>query len=135
MFILNVHPVSLHELSSATPRRAGRRLSHESAGTAGAGPLLEARAEIRAIISPRVSRNRVKREPEAATAYCPTYANFGIKTECAERKEGHKPSPAQGMLHSVWGRAKPDPGVVRAAVPASSFPQKHSLAQERPASL
>jgi hypothetical protein len=71
MFI-NVHPVSVHELSSATPRRADRRLSNESAGAAGARPLLEATAEIRAIISPRLGRNRVKREPEAAATHGPS---------------------------------------------------------------
>jgi hypothetical protein len=50
-------------------------------------------------------------------------------------KHVEEPSPAQGMLHSVWGMAKPDPGVDKDAVPPSLFPQKHSLAQERPASL
>jgi hypothetical protein len=46
-----------------------------------------------------------------------------------------EPSPAQGMLHSVWGRANPEPGTFKLAVPPSSFPQKHSLPHDSPASL
>jgi hypothetical protein len=65
----------------------------------------------------------------------PADTKLNVSFTTKRGKQADEPSPAQGMLHSVWGMANPDPGMDKDAVPPISFPQKHSFPQERPASL